>query len=74
MISLMAKDDDIARFVYRSAPASYQTARYSDWIRPYLESQKGDIERTVAHSYFKNKYDSIVKSLQLLDKYDERCQ
>lgn len=37
MISLMAKDDDIARFVYRSAPATYQTARYSDWIRPYLE-------------------------------------
>ena len=37
MLSLMAKDDDIARFVYRSAPPTYQMARYSDWIRPYLE-------------------------------------
>ena len=37
MLSLMAKDIDIARFVYHSAPPSYQNARYSDWIRPYLE-------------------------------------
>jgi hypothetical protein len=37
MLSLMAKDDDIARFVYSSAPPTYQHARYSDWIKPYLE-------------------------------------
>jgi hypothetical protein len=63
MISLMAKDEDIARFVYRAAPATYQTARYSDWIRPYLEGQRAEIERTTAYSYFKNKFDTIVRSL-----------
>ena len=36
MLSLMAKDDDIARFVFNAAPPSYQYSRYSDWIRPYL--------------------------------------
>lgn len=38
MLSLMAKDDVIARFIYKSGPPSYQYARYVDWIRPYLES------------------------------------
>ena len=33
----MAKDEDIARFAYFAAPSTYQFARYSDWIRPYLE-------------------------------------
>jgi len=37
MLSMMAKDEDIARFVFKSAPPTYQMARYSDWIRPYLE-------------------------------------
>jgi hypothetical protein len=36
MLSLMAKDSLIARFVYYTAPTTYQHARYSDWIRPYL--------------------------------------
>ena len=73
MISLMAKDDDIARFVYRSAPATYQMARYSDWIRPYLENQKAEIERSTGYSYFKAKFDTIVKALSLLEKYEEKC-
>lgn len=37
MLSLMAKDDVIARFVYNAAPPTYQSARFTDWIRPYLE-------------------------------------
>jgi hypothetical protein len=40
MLSLMAKDEDIARFVYNSVPPTYQYSRYSDWIRPYLEGQR----------------------------------
>jgi hypothetical protein len=37
MLSLMAKDDTIALFVYKSAPPTYQSSRFVDWIRPYLE-------------------------------------
>ena len=40
MLSLMAKDAVIARYVYQAAPPTYQHSRYSDWIRPYLEFQK----------------------------------
>jgi hypothetical protein len=74
MISLMAKDDDIARFVYFSAPPTYQTSRYSDWIRPYLESQRNDIERSNSYSYFKSKHDTIIASLSLLEKFEEKCK
>src|SRR5207244_7574267 len=74
MLSLMAKDDDIARFVYYSAPPTYQHARYSDWIKPYLEHQKADIERSNAYSYFKNKHDTILHTLKLFDVYDEKCK
>jgi len=70
MLSLMSKDEDVARFVYRSAPPTYQGARYSDWIRPYLEGQRSDIERANAYSYFKNKHDTILKSIKLLEKYE----
>lgn len=74
MISLMAKDDDIARFVYYSAPPTYQTARYTDWIRPYLEGQKNDIERSNSYSYFKQKHDTIIASLALLEKFEEKAK
>lgn len=63
----MSKDDDIARYVYFCNPPTYQFARYSDWIRPYLENQKADIERSNAYSYFKNKHDTIIESLELLE-------
>lgn len=59
----MAKDELIARFVYNTAPPTYQNSRYSDWIRPYLEYQKQEVERANSYAYFKNKHDAILKSL-----------
>ena len=69
----MAKDDRIARFVYATSPNTYQTARYCDWIRPYLEYQKSEVEKANSYAYFKNKHDAILKSLEYLEKFDERC-
>ena len=67
MVSLMAKDEDIARYVYNSAPYTYQYSRYSDWIRPYLQYQKSDVEKSNAYTYFKAKLDTINKTLTLLE-------
>ena len=72
MLSLMAKDETIARFIFKSAPPTYQCARYSDWFRPYLEYQKSEVERTNAYSYFKNKHDALVKSLDYLDRFEKK--
>jgi hypothetical protein len=73
MLSLMAKDDVIARFIYKSSPPSYQYSRYVDWIRPYLESQKSDLERTSSYTYMKQKYDTVIKSLKLYTQFEERA-
>ena len=47
-------------------------ARYTDWIRPYLESQRADIERSNSYSYFKSKHDTILASLKLLTVFEEK--
>ena len=73
MLSLMAKDEQIARFVYESAPPTYQSARYSDWIRPYLESQRAEVERANSYAYFKAKHEAIIKSLEYLGKFEDKC-
>ena len=74
MISLMAKDDQIARFVFKSAPATYQGARYTDWIRPYLENQRAEIERNKSFTFYKNKHEAVIKSLIMFERYEERCE
>jgi hypothetical protein len=66
MLSLMAKDEKVARYVYSQAPPTYNCARYTDWIRPYLEYQKAEVERTNSYAYFKAKHDAILKSLEYL--------
>ena len=72
MLSLMAKDEQIARYVYSQAAPTYQGARYTDWIRPYLEYQKAEVERTNSYAYFKAKHDAILKALEYLHLFEER--
>lgn len=74
MLSLMAKDEDVARYVYSASPPTYQVARYSDWIRPYLEYQKAEVERTNSYAYFKSKHDAIVKSLDYCTRFEKAYQ
>ncbi len=74
LLSLMAKDEDIARFVYNSQGPTYQFARYSDWFRGYLLYHKEEIEKSNIPTYFKEKYDKVVKSIKYLEKYEETCQ
>lgn len=74
MLNLMSKDDDIARFVYYTIPPTYQYARYTDWIRIYLENQRQETERSASYNnYFKNKFDSILKSLVYLERYEQKA-
>ena len=68
----MAKDEEVARYVYNQAPPTYQGARYTDWIRPYLEYQKAEVERTNSYAYFKNKHDAILKALDHLKTFEDK--
>jgi len=69
LLSLMRKDNAIARFVYHLPPATYQCARFTDWFRPYLEEQLADPSRASAatNQYFRNKYDLLAKAMTHLE-------
>ena len=69
----MAKDDKIARFVYRAAPNTYANTRFSDWIRPYLETKRNDTEKNATYAYMKSKYETIIMSLKFLTMYEQKC-
>jgi len=71
----MSKDDAIARFVYKTSPPTYQSARFTDWIRPYLQTQQVETEKSGSYnSYFKNKYEAVLKSLTYLTRYEEKVK
>ena len=75
LLHLMAEDDDIARFVFNTAPPTYQNARFTDWMLPYLENQKNDTEKSGSvNSYFKHKYDSVRAALEHYDKYQSKAE
>lgn len=69
LLSLMRKDNEVARFVYHLPPASYQCARFTDWFRPYLEEQLSDPSTASAstNQYFRNKYDLLAKAVAHLN-------
>ena len=72
MLSLMAKEEHIARHIYFSVPPTYQVPHYSDWIRPYIEYQKADVERSSSFAYFKNKHEAILKCLDYLQRFETK--
>jgi len=51
LISLCIKDIEIARYIYKQAPHSYQYARYSDWFRGYIEGQQQELEISSMSAY-----------------------
>lgn len=69
LLSLMRKDNVVARFVYHLPPAAYQCARFTDWFRPYLEEQLADPSRASAatNQYYRNKYDLLAKAMSHLE-------
>jgi hypothetical protein len=72
LLSLCVKDQDIARFVYRTAPPTYQYARYSDWFRGYIEGQKSELDNTnmSTYSYYQNRIIAVNKAYDLLEKFE----
>lgn len=68
LLSLMRKDEAIARYVYHLPAHSYQGARFTDWFRPYIEEQLHDSKGSAsAAQHFKNKCDLLTKAAAHLD-------
>jgi len=76
LLSLCAKDDEIARFIYNTAPPTYQHARFSDWFRGYLQNQMEEVnsKNLSTYSYYANRIPSLKKALAHLEVYEEKCK
>jgi len=69
LLGLMAKDRDVAAFVWNLPPYNYQSARFTDWFRPYLQEQLAEQTRMAVGTspHFKNKIDLLNKAVAHLD-------
>lgn len=45
LLELMATDDDIGNYIADCQPPTYQYARYSDWLLPFINSYLADARR-----------------------------
>lgn len=73
LISLCLKDIDIARYIYRQAPPSYQYARYSDWFKSYIELQQQELEKSTmaAYTYYQARAKATQKAVILLKQFED---
>lgn len=76
LLSLCAKDDDVAKFIYNTAPPTYQYSRFSDWFRGYLEHQMAEVnsKNLQQYSYYANRLPGLKKALAHLEVYEEKCK
>ena len=66
---LLANDEVIAEFFSELPAPTYNLARYTDWIRPYLEKQLQDAAK-YSGSGSKEKEEKITKVMSLYEKYE----
>lgn len=61
---MMRKDETIAKFVFHLPPCTYQSARFTDWIKPYLDEQLADPARNSAatNNYIRGKFALLEKA------------
>lgn len=66
LLSLMAKDRDVAAFIFRQPSHTFQYARFVDWFRPYLEGEKVVSSQQSSDFYQQAKLELIDKALKHL--------
>ncbi len=61
-MTLCIKDQAIAEYLYNTQPYSFQTTRYSDWFKEYIEAQKEENEKNAAngYSYYKQRAEAAA--------------
>lgn len=75
LLSLADKDDTIARYIWNGLPACYIYARYSDWFKEYIESQRQVIATTANannYSFFQTRIKALEKAVVLFTKFEEK--
>lgn len=63
----MSLDEDVTRYLYNLQPLDYATARFTDWLKPYLEQQLVE-QRRISSAHYRGKLDDINEALANLEK------
>lgn len=71
LLNLIAQDDKVAAYFSEVPGPTYSYARYTDWIKPYLNEQLVDARKGYAGSFSAQKEEIVIKALSLYDKYEE---
>jgi hypothetical protein len=66
LLGLMAKDRDVAEFIFRQPAHTFQYSRFVDWFKPYLRSELA-ISNKSSDYYQSSKVELIEKSLAYLE-------
>lgn len=63
-------DEDVTRYLFNLQPVDYATARFTDWIKPYLLQQQADHSKNQYQktSYMTSKLEDINEALANLEK------
>jgi len=70
LLNIIASDDYVAEHFSNIPGPTYQYARYTDWIKPYLNEQLIDARKGYAGSFSAQKEENSVKALSLYEKYE----
>ena len=71
LVQIISHDDDIKQYFAELPGMTYQYARYSDWIKPYLETQlRNSLASTMQSTYHTNIRDTSQRILDCYKSYD----
>lgn len=70
LMSLCLKDADIAEYMYRMAPHTYQYARYTDWFGNYINSQCEEMEKMSGYAYYNERINRTNKAVTMHSKFE----
>ena len=70
LAQIIASDDDIKQYIAELPGMTYQFARYSDWIKPYLENQLRNSLNTANSTYYQNIRETSQRVLDLYKSYE----
>lgn len=69
LLEIMAVDDEVARIFTNTIPPCYTFARFSDWIKMFLDAQMEEIQRSNLGSYYEQKEKKVRAALESWDKF-----
>lgn len=75
LFDIIIGNEFLSEFMFNLDPLTYESARFTDWIRPYLQKELEKASRVIsAYSAHNKKEKSIKKCFSCLEKYEQKLK